>query len=64
MEQKLSLLFDFQSYENNEELQSVIDAVHRKYAAQQLSDDEAEFIAAAGRPEAAFKDKKLKEEWP
>ena len=57
MEEKISLLFDFQSYEENEDLQSVIDAVHARYASRQLSDDEAELVAAAGRPEAAFKHK-------
>ena len=63
MEKKISLLFDFQDFEKNEELQAVIDAVHARYAARQLSDDEAEYVAAAGSPEAAVKQKKPEEEW-
>ena len=50
MEEKISLLFDFQLYEENEDLQSVINAVHSRYGSRQLSDDEAELVAAAGRP--------------
>jgi hypothetical protein len=64
LEEIISLLFDFQAYEKNEELQSVIDAVHSRYTGVQLSDDEAELISAAGRPEAAFQHKKKKEECP
>ena len=61
MEEVISLLFDFQSFEENEDLQSVIDAVHSRYESRQLNDDEAEFVAAAGRPEAAFKHKDPKD---
>ena len=50
------------AYEKNTSLQSVIDAVHARYAARQLSDDEAEWIAAAGRPEAALPHKNPKDE--
>ena len=64
MEEIISLLFDFQAYEKNEELQSVIDAVHSRYTGVQLSDDEAELISAAGRPEAAFKHKDPKDSRP
>lgn len=64
MEKKLRLLFDFQVYEKDEDLQSVIDAVRTRYAARPLSDDEAEYIAAAGRPEASYKHKKQKEDCP
>ena len=62
MEELISLLFDFQTYEKDDDLQSVIDAVHSRYVSRQLSDDEAEFVAAAGRPEAAFNHKNPKEE--
>ena len=54
MEKDLGLLFDYQKFENNAELQAVIDAVHRRRSARMLSDDEAEFVAAAGTPEAAM----------
>ncbi len=64
MEGKLICLFDFQSYEENEDLQAVIEAVHSRYAPQQLSDDEAELVAAAGRLEAAIKCKKSKDSFP
>ncbi len=64
MEEVISLLFDFQSFEENEDLQSVIDAVHSRYGPRQLSDDEAELVAAAGRPEAAFKHKDPKDSRP
>ena len=64
MEEKISLLFDFQLYEENEDLQSVINAVQSRYGARQLSDDEAELVAAAGRPEAAFKHKDPKDSRP
>ena len=56
MEKRLKVLFDYQDFEKSEKLQSVIDRVHARYAARQLiSDDEVEFVAAAGRPEANIK---------
>ncbi len=60
MENILSQLFDYQKYENNADLQAVIDAVHARYSARPLSDDEAELVTAAGRPEAAFR---RKDQW-
>ncbi len=57
MEKKLSLLFDFQRFEQNADLQSVIDSVHRRSSIQKLSDDDVEFLAAAGTPEASLKRK-------
>ena len=57
MEKILRNLFDFQRYEKNADLQSVIDSVHARYSAKLLSDDEAELVAAAGTPEAALKQK-------
>ena len=50
MEKKLGLLFDFQKYEKNADLQAVVDAVHARYSARQLTDDEAEWVSAAGTP--------------
>ena len=63
LEKKISMLFDFQKFEKNADLQSVIDAVHARYTARKLSDDEAELVAAAGMPDTAFKRKQPKEEW-
>ncbi len=61
MEKKLSLLFDYQKFEQNAELQSVIDAVYARFPSRKLSDDEADLVAAAGRPEMALKRKKPQE---
>ena len=61
LEKKISLLFDFQKFEKNKDLQAVIYAVHARYTARKLTDDEAELVAAAGRPEAALKHKDPKE---
>ena len=57
MEKKLGMLFDYQAFEKSDKLQTIIDTVHARYASRQLSDEEAEFVAAAGRPEAALKRK-------
>ena len=62
MEKKLGLLFDFQKFQKNAELQAVIDAVHARYAARKLSDDEVEFVAAAGMPNTALERKNPLEE--
>ena len=60
LEKKLRALFDFQKYEQNADLQSVIDRVHARYSnsARMLSDDEADLVAAAGMPETAMKKRK------
>ena len=63
MEKRISMLFDFQKFEKNADLQAVIDAVHARYTARKLTDDEAELVAAAGTPEAALKRKQPKDEW-
>ena len=63
MEKKLSVLFDFHKYEKNADLQSVIDAVHSRYTARKLSDDEAEYVAAAGTPDTGFKRPQPRDEW-
>ena len=51
MEGKLKTLFDYQKFEGNPALQSVIDSVHARYAAKELSLDEMEWVAAAGTPD-------------
>jgi len=48
MEGKLKTLFDYQKFEGNSALQSVIDSVHARYAVKELSLDEMEWVAAAG----------------
>ena len=55
MEKRLRRLFDYQKFEQNAELQSVVDAVHARYSsARMLSDDEADQVFAAGSPEMAY----------
>lgn len=51
MDKKLSLLFDFQKYENNAALQQVIDSVHARYARRELDLGEMEWVNAAGIPD-------------
>ena len=53
LEKKLSLLFDYQKFEQNPELQRVIDNVHARFRKQELSDEEMEMVFAAGQPEIA-----------
>lgn len=48
MENKLKQLFDYQKFEGNADLQQVIDSVHSRYAARELSLDEMEWVSAAG----------------
>ena len=57
MEGKLKSLFDYQKFEGNSALQSVIDSVHSRYAVKELSLDEMEWVAAAGIPETKPEDK-------
>jgi hypothetical protein len=57
MEKKLKALFDLQKFEENRNLQQVIDSVHAKYAVRELSLDDMEFVAAAGIPELQNKQK-------
>lgn len=49
-EMKLGRLFDYQRFEGNSGLQQVISAVHAKYPMQDLTLDEMDTVAAAGRP--------------
>ena len=50
---KLARLFDYQKYESNSELAGIISDVESRYPdkRQALSDDELEFVAAAGVPD-------------
>ena len=63
LEKKISLLFDFHRFEKNKDLQAVIDAVHARYTARKLTDDEAEWVAAAGTPKPTYKFNRPKDEW-
>ena len=60
MEGKLKTLFDYQKFEGNSALQSVIDSVHSRYAVKELSLDEMEWVAAAGVPDPKPEDKDSK----
>ncbi len=60
MEGKLKALFDYQKFEENSALQSVIDSVHSRYTVKELSLDEMEWVAAAGIPETKPEDKNRK----
>ena len=61
MERKLKALFDFQKFEENADLQKVIDRVHARYnsRAQLLDDDDVEFVNAAGVQDTGMKKKSL-----
>ncbi len=58
LDKELSLLFDYQRFEQNEELQKIIDRVNARFPTRKLSDDEADLVAAAGLPEMALLRKK------
>lgn len=58
IDKKLSLLFDYQTFEQNAELQSIIDRVNARFPSRRLSDDEADLISAAGLPEMSLLRKK------
>ena len=62
LETKLRALFDYQKFEQNADLQNVIDRVHARYRsshARMLDDDEADMVAAAGVPDTAMKKQSL-----
>ena len=56
-DKKLELLFDYQTFAENEELQRIIDRINARFPSRKLSDDEAELVAAAGTPDTAFRRK-------
>ena len=53
IESKLYQAFDLQRFAPNPRLQRVIDRTHARMAARELSDEELDFVAAAGTPEQA-----------
>ncbi len=57
MDNALKRLFDYQKFEGNSDLKSVIDSVHTRYAVRELDLDEMEFVSAAGIPETDPKNK-------
>ena len=63
MEKKISMLFDYQKFDKNADLQAVINAVHARYNARKLTDDEAELVAAAGMPNTALKKNEPQGDW-
>ena len=54
-EQLVSQAFGLQRFARNPRLQAVIDRSHARMAARELSDDELDFVAAAGPPEQVKK---------
>lgn len=50
MENKLKKLFEFQRFENNSQLEDLIAGTHARYG-NALSDDDLEFVNAAGELE-------------
>ena len=58
MEGKLKALFDYQRFEGNPALRQVIDEVHSRHTARELSLDEMNWVAAAGVPTIPCTDKK------
>ena len=50
MESKLMQLFDYQKFEQNPALQSLIGTVHARCAAKELSLDDVQSVNAAGTP--------------
>ena len=61
MENKLKQLFGFQRFEENRDLQQVIDSVHAKYATRELALDDLEMVNAAGVSELPDKQKDREE---
>jgi len=51
LERKLKGLFDYQKFDGNMKLQSVIDSVHSRYGMRELDMDEIGMVSAAGIPE-------------
>ena len=57
MDKKLKQLFGYQRFEENRDLQQVIDSVHAKYATRELALDDLEMVNAAGVPDLPDKRK-------
>ena len=50
MDKTLKRLFDFQKFEQNEDLQQIINSVHARYGVRELSLDDLSQVNAAGDP--------------
>jgi len=61
LERKLKGLFDYQKFDGNMKLQSVIDSVHSRYGLRELNMDEIAMVSAAGVPEIVNGKNDLKE---
>ena len=59
-EKELFRAFDYQRFVNNTRLQALIDTVHRHQAVQELTDEELDFVAAAGAPKTLIQSENLK----
>ena len=53
IESKLNQAFDLHRFAPNQRLQRVIDRTHARMAARELSDEELDFVAAAGTTDQA-----------
>ena len=53
MEKKLKSLFEFQKFERNADLESLIKESENRYA-RELSDDDLFLVAAAGEPDLSL----------
>ena len=51
MEKRLQQLFDYQRFEENARLSAVINSVKARYNKRELSEDDLEWVAAAGNPD-------------
>ena len=58
MDKTLRQLFEFQKFEGNQDLQSVIDSVHSRYQTRELTMDEMDMVFAAGTPELPLNSQK------
>ncbi len=50
-EKQLKQAFEYQKFERNPRLQAVIDAVHERVTLKELSDEDLDWVAAAGSAE-------------
>ena len=55
MEKKLFRLFDYQKFEENADLQQMIDETHARCNARSLSLEDMEWVNAAGEPQPPVK---------
>ena len=57
MEKKLARLFDYQKFEGNSDLEQVISSVHARYSRRELTEEETDWVNAAGTPEMMLPDR-------